>query len=285
MGGAPAGGSGGTLGTGGTPPLSCSTGWETAEEVEMLRLSEGIVLASITVSPDELELFYAFQEAQDPWSFRHATRASKSEPFGSILPEPTLDEACAPDQQRNIDLSGDGLTAYIACYADVIDYIEGDLHLARRASLGASFAVDPMPYGMVGVSPSIGPGELELYTSGIGPADSPEPPRRYSRASTATAFSTFETLSGVGTGIFTAPDAAPDGLTLFGHYGGTGLLMATRPSRTGSFGAASVIRPVTADGGLSYGSAEVSADCQTLYYVKINTMAEPLGWHVYALRK
>lgn len=274
QGGAGTGGSpGSTGGSVATLPYSCSGTWHDWAEI-MLTTAAQVQIASPTVSPDELEVLYALHEPGALWQFHRATRRIKTAvwPTGDVVPE--LDAACDPNYERAIDLSRDGLRAYIVCFPDN-QHADGPLRIARRPSIGAPFVLDAADYGTVGGGLSITADELVLYTSSSNYV-TPGPPRMFTRSSVAERFGAATTIPGLEAINLTSPDPSPDGLSLFGSLD-TSLVVLERASLGDRFGAPTIVDdgdPVTRN--ILIGSPDVSPDCKSIYYVHVGAAAIPI---------
>jgi hypothetical protein len=244
----------------------------------LLKVLAPASLASPAIAPSELELFYVQYEGDlGPGSFLRTTRPSKGSGFPPGQAVAELDAACQPDQRRAIDLSLDGLRAYLMCFPFDDLMSSGELRIARRASLADPFVLDPMSYGQVGASPTIAPDELTVYTSfeqgvALGPLQS------YTRTSVDQAFGPATTVD-VATGseeFLASPDIAPDNNTLFAGFDGS-VVQVIRNSAT-TFGTLEVIRGKAVEGdtfdSLDFGAPDVSADCRTVYAIEVDTPAD-----------
>jgi hypothetical protein len=231
----------------------------------------GQTLGSLSLGPGELELIYATSPiGQDPQpqSYRRSLRASTSVPFSAGEPLPELDAACGDATLlRSGDLSLDGLRYYFVCYP-TIEIYETPLRLARRASLDAPFVVEQQTYGEVYPGPTLGPDELELLTS---PSTNGETPSmRYLRSGQSAEFVLASSSpSGV---ILRTPEISPDGRFVFGTTRPDGtptaLVMAERAAGATAFGMPVTLTQARAASD-ALGSAAISGDCRSLYYVEI----------------
>lgn len=255
---------GGSGGKGGGAGLDCSGSFGAPKT--LLSVPSGDELASVSVSPDELEAFYTLTHADGSVTFQRSRRASKDAvfPAGSSVPE--LDALCNPTDLRGLDLSPDGLRAYAVCIPAAVLPFVGALHLLKRESLSSPFVADAMTFGSVGSSPAISHDELTLYTSSdYNPGT--DPSRRYTRANVQAAFGKSETIAGLETDITTAPDPAPDDLALFMGRA-SALVMATRTTSADPFGAPTTLVPRTDL--TAFGSPDISQDCRSLYFVGVD---------------
>jgi hypothetical protein len=236
----------------------------------LLRAASGIRIASPTLSPDDLEMFYStVDELTGVAHFTRSVRAAKTDVFpeGAVVPE--LDAACAPSEvDRHMDLSSDGLRAYIICTAEPT-VTSGLLHVARRSSLGGSFTLDPTAFGRVGPSIAISKDELVAYSTTF---MRPGPPLMFTRSDTSSPFLPGVSIPGLENVVISALDPTPDGLSL---YGGLDLFIqvATRSLPSGPYGAPTLV----IDPGPDHlvGAPEISQDCRSLYYVSIDQTSTP----------
>jgi len=232
---------------------------------EAMPRETGVALGSPTLSPDGLELIYARKpsgQIEFRRSLRTSTSTSAAFPIGS--PIPALDAACQPGDDRSVDLSRDGLRAYVACYAATGKPIgPATLHVAQRSAVGQDFTLLP---GTSTVAPSaaISADELTLYTSSdVNPGLAP--PRQYTRGALADAFGSAADIPGLETLNVSAPDPSPDGLSMYGGLNGE-VVVSTRPSVGMPFSApVTLLAPAAALEQL--GAPELSHDCRSLYYL------------------
>lgn len=273
----PAGGNGTTAGGGGIPsvagsnaagshqagagPLDCSGTFGTPEVA--LPRETGIVLGSPTLSPDGLELIYA-RKPQGQIEFRRSLRTSPQAAFPLGSPLPSLDAACQPEEDRSVDLSRDGLRAYVACYSATETPVgPATLHVAERASLAQDFTMRPGS-SMIGPSAAISADELTLYSaSNLDPGTYPS--RQYTRRTPSDAFGDAADIPGLELVNITAPEPSPDGLSLYAGLRGE-LVVSTRPSLDQPFVAPTVLFSPAASVE-QLGAPEVAHDCRSLYYL------------------
>lgn len=239
--------------------------------IELLAPPEA-TLASPTAAPGELELFYVQYDQPYEGHFRRALRPDRNTEFTNTESLPELDAACARPDYRSIELSPDGLRAYVLCFATLDDGADGVLRVADRARAGERFTLRATEYGRVGASPAVTPDELTLYTSY--PAGAGEgPPFTYTRASTDEPFSAGTPAPGLEGSEMASPDPSPDGLSLFGGVS-TSITLATRARVTDEFGAPiPVLSP--ADGTQLLGAPDLTANCRSLYFVAVYAGVAP----------
>jgi hypothetical protein len=214
-------------------------------------------LFSPTLNADETELLYATGDG-DLQYFR-STRSSKLDDFGPGEPLPELDAACMTTDSRTIDLSADGLRAYLVCYGS--NNAEGyTLRIAVRSAPDAPFVLDSKSYGMVGPSAAIATGDLTLYSSGIMIGQGPA--LVFERATLSAPFDAGKPIPGLESYNLVTPDVSADGLTLFAGYTG-GIIVATRTRVSDPF----TYGDFVVSGG-DYVSPAISEDCRSLYAVR-----------------
>lgn len=266
-----AGSGDGSAGSGGKAPSIDCTGNFGAPRV----VYEPLVtrLFSPTLSADETELFVAIGDALSLQYYR-STRASKADAFGPGEPLPELDAACTTSGDRTIDLSSDGLTAYLVCYGQP-EPSSNELRIARRSALGAPFVLDSKSYGRVGPSAAVAPGELTLLSSGL--EISQDPPLTFERAATSEPFGEGVPIPGLEDTRLVTPDLSADGLSLFGTVLNT-VVLATRANVGDAFSAPNEVVPPPGVG--QWISATISEDCRSLYAVR-QTSSAPLTVEVF----
>jgi hypothetical protein len=259
--------SGGTSG-GGAGGMDCSGEFGAPRVV--LEMGD-TVFSSLTLTPDELELIYSAGPtgSEMPLGFYRARRASKADVFSNPVALPELDAAClTATQTRSGDLTFDGLGFYFVCYDSISS--SGTLYEARRASLDAPFVLDPGTPTLVGAGgPSVSRDELELFVaSGSGPG------QYYVRSNTGLRFDTAEPITGFDPYFVLTPEIAPNDVDLFASVSTTGsyytLGVATRSGPGPAFGTPRLLLPEVMNE--TFGSAAISNDCRSLYFVHLVTM-------------
>lgn len=247
----------------------------------MLQPAPGATLSSPVISSDERELFYVQYDEPYVGHFRRSTRATSEGRFpdGAVVPE--LDAACAPRDYRSLDVSRDGLRAYVVCFESIDDGTYGELRVAERRSREQPFVLRTETFGRIGASPALTPDELSLYTSspdGVGDA-----PRFYTRSARDQAFSNGAPVAGLSATDMTSPEPSPDGLSLFGGEAAS-IVVAARAAPDAAFGApVAVIVPPDGTGLL--GAPELSADCRSLYYVAVDASVAPPDYRLMRVRR
>jgi hypothetical protein len=253
------GSGGGSGGRGGSPAsIDCSGSFG---EPHLVFDPESDQFFSPTLTANELELVYA---AGDGGTLRYyrSKRSSKAEEFapGPGEPLPELDAACVPSDSRTIDLTSDGLRAYLVCYG-AENPNSNELRIAARATLDAPFVLDPKGYGSVGPSAGVAPGELTLYSSSLQPGTMPA--LAFERTATSEPFGDGIAIPGLEDVLLLTPDMSADGLSLFGNVMGA-IVVATRLDTHDSFSLTDSVIAAPA----SWISATISEDCRSLYAVR-----------------
>ena len=275
-------GSAGSATAGAAPSADCSG--QFGEPRVVLDSGVEVRVYSPTLSRDELELLYSATDAASAKTFRRSTRASKLDAFepGESLPE--LDAACAPSEDRTLDLTPDGLRAYIGCYDPTVSF-SGSLRVARRASPDAAFVLDAESYGTVGASPSIAADELTVYTSGFDASQ--EAGLVYERAAPDAPFADGFEIPGLNGRPAQGPDISVNGLALF--FGDDyGVWAATRESPDVPFSTLDPVIEAAADPrAASWLSPAISDDCRSLYAVRYvaDTGAGEPSWTLEVLER
>jgi hypothetical protein len=204
-------GSGGRSSTGGSAPLCEGTFGAS----QTLFNFESNVASSLSVTSDELELFYV-DVRSDPESHNISVlkRSSKSGAFSGSTVVSELQATCAAENYPALDVSDDGLRMYFTC-------LDGPapLRLATRTSRSAAWVVDADPIGTVGDSITVSGDELTAV--GVRDLGSDPRPDAYTRATTEGAFGSASAVTGVDES-FRNPDLSFDGRTLFGVVGPSG---------------------------------------------------------------
>lgn len=227
----------------------------------------------VTVTADELEMYYARHEAVDtvlPTIVRR-TRASRSEAFGAVEVVAGLEGVCAEGMPRvNPDISEDGLTLYVTCTVDVPsgqDEGRSLLRVARRPDRASAFALEAAEIGQVYAAAGISADELTAYTDG--PAFDTEPVS-FKRTAKTGDFSQSVVDLGITTS-FRSPDISADDLSLFGAANTgvestIGIYRATRASKDMLFGAPQLLELGVPHPGI--GAPNITPSCN-LYFVVI----------------
>jgi hypothetical protein len=240
----------------------------------------------ISVTADELELYYARGSSDGVTMQRQIVRRSrsaKSEIFGPVEPLPELAGVCGELPYVNPDISEDGLTLYVTCTQQVETGLpEGvsPLRVARRAARGGAFTLEAQPIGGVFASAGISSDELTAYTDG---EVFDTAPQLFTRAAETDMFTGPQPVPGITTPLRSL-DISSDGLALFGAANpgsGTAIYRAVRPSPSEPFAAPQelslALRMVTAAQNPALGAPNISAGC-TLYLV----VALQQGYFVFA---
>ena len=262
------GGSVGSTDAGATGAGACASGWTAGEE--LMRVADGGWITSPTLSPDELEVIYGYSNIGGISQIRRSVRDALDAPFrpGEIVAE--LEPRCDMGTGvLSIDLSADGLTAYMVCYIRPPLTTTAVVWIARRPRIGAAFTVDPEAYGQAGGWASVGADELVMYGTicGESPTGVVCSLMMFPRPTKSDRFVTGRVVPGLETGGLSSPDPSVDDLWLFGAFEGN-IVVAGRERRDARFGAPSVaIAGDWQQGGAMLTDPEVSRDCRRLYYI------------------
>jgi hypothetical protein len=269
---------GGAGGAAGSVTISCA-GAFIGTARELLQAGTGESMASPTLGPDELEMFYTLKDSASVSHFHRSVRASKDATFPDGAPVPELDAACAlTSDERHMDLSYDGLRAYVICAPDAVPS-SGSLRVARRAAIGSPFALDPSTFGTVGQSIAIAKDELTAYSTTL---SRPGPPLMYTRGSTTSPFAPGIPIPGLETVDLEAVDPSPDGLSLFGSLDSS-IIVTTRTTPSDGFGPTSTVVPRGTQEVV--GAPELSQDCRSLYFIHVDTQPDPDVYSIRSLKR
>jgi len=237
-------------------------------EPAVLFTAEVTAPQSFTLTPDELELYY-INYPEDVRIIERRVRSSRSASFGPGEAVPELLDVCpsvnAAFGVGTVDLSPDGLVAYISCEEDF--ELATTLVTATRSALGAPFTPDLSPLGTVGSGFATADG-LEGFSNTPGALDQLD---RHERASLTAPFGEAERLAIALRG----PDPSNDGLWLFGSVPIEGgetqdyhLATAARSDLGSPFGAATIEGFPAPPAGFSDLTPTISADCRSLYFLR-----------------
>jgi hypothetical protein len=243
----------------------------------------------LSPTADELDLFYVHTDRSMPTPpkvvVRH--RASKSAPFASPVELPELGTLCTASQSMFLDASEDGLRLYFTCADDSPMPTTVPLRVAHRSDKSSPFMLEAMSLGMVGRSIALGADELVAYASPFA-MDAPSGDLAYTRSSTTASFGAGVSLTGI-SAMFRTPEPSHDGLLLFGTVamGSTSsLAVASRASVGANFSAPSMAGLPARPAGVDVDSSPaISADCRTLYFVRILAADAGREWGVYAAHR
>ena len=232
----------------------------------------GDAIGSIVLSEDQRELFFAHRvggAAGGQWNYRRALRASPSDtfPMGTVVPE--LDAACAVSDERGLDLSLDGLRAYLHCdSADSSAF--GLVYLAERATSSASFVLSSGNLGTTGYGIGLSADELGLYTGDDQSVPSRmQSPKFYTRSNRSSPFAAPQPIAGLEETGVVAPFVTSDGLTLVASQRGL-LVAAHRQSTSTAFGPLETLF-TPADADTWHSSPVLSRDCSSVAYLEVKT--------------
>ena len=254
---------------GGAPQVRCTGTF--GDERVLVPAMEDMVLGSPTVSADELDLLFSKGNLyMGGRRIYGAQRATRSAAFGEPTPVAELDSVCAEDEERSLSLSADGLLLYVGCYAGGAAAAPGPLHVARRASRDAPFELDADTYGSVGPNVSVTPDGLTAFSTAEDDLTGQSPPVEYARGRVDQPFGTGHGIPGLETASFVSPFLAPDGLALWGASD-VNVVAAARPTLDAPFEEPAVVLAGEKNL-LLYGSPELSADCRTVYFVRVDVI-------------
>lgn len=279
-GGAPAGVGGSATtsdctGTFGTPTLILDGG------------ASGIPAQSLSVTGDDLELFY--EVPGDALGVMVRTRAQRDAPFGEAKEiAPAVFDFCPPEEGPSIDISDDGLRLYMTCVNTIVanpddPFEPAPIHVADRTSRSTlDFVRRPQPIGMGGISISVSADELAAFWSDYTDTSNPTV-LSGTRSSLSGAFGAGTEPLGLDQAVLRHPELSTDGLHLFGSLKTgtlTSIVMYTRASLGSAFGNPSSeglpVTPVIPDDpntptveSVSDLSPTLSADCRSLYFLRL----------------
>lgn len=276
--GASAGGAGALAGSGPTGGAAVGSGacggpYEAAIPV-LQEDALGFVISGISLTADELEIFYARNEAADlvtPPVVVRRTRTNKYAMFDAMEPLTMLAGVCGTKLRVNPDISEDGLTLYVTCTDRVEDPSlspgKSPLRVARRADRTSPFVLASDPVGDVYASAGLSADQLTAYTDGEIPD---EPPRMFVRQSEHENFGAGQAIPGITTPL-RSPDISASGLQLFGAAVAPGAKVSSiyrfsRPSSDMPFGAPELFGLGLAEPLPSVGAANITPSC-ALYLV------------------
>jgi len=254
-----------TASTTGGPSVDCNGAFG---EPTLLFTAETTAPQSFALTPDELELYY-INYPNDVRIIERRVRSSRAASFGAGEAVPELVDVCPSVNPAfgvgTVDLSPDGLTAYISCEEDV--ELPTTLVVATRSALGAPFTPDLTPMGTVGASFATADG-LEGFSNTPGALDQLD---RHGRASRSEPFGEPEPLAIQLRG----PDPSNDGLWLFGSLPIEGsetqdyhLAAAVRSDLASPFGEPTIAGFPAPPAGFSDLTPSISADCRSLYFLR-----------------
>ncbi|MCH2107933.1 MAG: hypothetical protein MK135_01270 [Polyangiaceae bacterium] len=222
-------------------------------------------VTSPAVRADGLEMYYVKGESKAE-SFHVASRAEDS---GAFTPGPAVDELnalCAVDEDRSIDISDDGLRAYITCYEEISE--PARLYEVERGDLSLAFG-DALEVATLPTSTSLSPDELTLVTAPYGSGAT----LTATRESIGSSFEEPTVLPGLENVNLFAPVLSADGLEIYGATAGQ-FSSATRSSVNASFGELIDLSFLLPEEVRVAGAPELSADERTLYFVGVTIDSE-----------
>lgn len=271
-------GNAGSPGTGGTTARRLDCTGEFGNPALALQGTDEDRPVSVSISHDELELFYVMDHKSTAEERYMVTRRSSiTEPFPAGSPVEELNALCPANEWKTMDVTDDGLRAYVGCGGT--EALPQIVFTARRSSRSAPFQLDDEPVlTKAGQSVSVASNELMAFTSGL-PLNSA--PLVFTRSSPGEPFGAglpipgFETAQNV-----TTPDISSDGLHLYVNASGD-VAAASRARLSDPFGA---MVPVVqhSDPDVILGSPAITIDCRALYYVEASNTSP---WRVLVVRR
>jgi hypothetical protein len=235
---------------------------------ELVREDPGLSIGTPTLTADELELFYVQESSDIQSAVVVLRRASPAAPFSVPQAVPEL-SVCQMGEAQSLDVSADGLRIYFSCHQE--GYKSAALRLASRAQRSSPFVPDPDPIGMVGLSIDVSRDELIAFSSANG---AEQVPKVYTRPSLDDSFGGDEPVPGIEVDLLN-PELSPDGLALLGAVRTDlqhSLTVARRSSPSEAFSAQSADGLPAPPAGESYASPVLSADCRSLYFVRVDEL-------------
>ena len=224
------------------------------------------VIASLTITEDELELFYV-DVLEGEYPINVLARATKADAFAAPVRAAGLEAVCATADYPTIDDSNDGLRMYVTC-------LDGSspLRFASRSSRAASWVVAPDPVGQV--ADSIGVSDDELTAVAVVDLLGAPRPVLYQRASRDQSFGSAQAISGIDVD-FRNPDLVANGRLLFGvlSQAPNRLAVAARTASAPTQYSAPVTTglpepPATTASTTSDYTPTVTPDCRTVYFLR-----------------
>lgn len=268
--------SGGDSGSGGASVAASSCAGAFGPAQPVLVVPTGTSVNGVTVTADELELYYTSEVREDPAAVPEVVRrrrAGKGEMFGQVETLPELAGVCGDKRRINPDISEDGLTLYVTCTSVVDSGSEGisPLRVARRESRSQAFVLDAAPIGQVFASAGLSSDELTAYTDG---EVFDTAPQMFTRASKTASFVGPQPVPGVSV-PFRSPDISSDGLSLFGAAadatsatGASAIFRANRASKDAPFSAPERLELQITE--TAVGAPNITAGC-ALYVITVGT--------------
>jgi hypothetical protein len=223
-------------------------------------------VSGIAVAQGGLELFVLRTEEERPVEFWRAARGSLDQLFVEASPVPELTALCASSPgPLGIDVSGDGLRAYVTCQGP--NPLEpGAVLVTSRPSLAGLFEGAGATVGASFSAVRVGADELVMYATAhpLGGA-----PLQASRASVSGMFGDFSAIAGMDRVPLESPAPADDGRALFGTLTETTTQLGsvTRAEPGEPFGPFAAIYTRLDHAGVP----AVQRDCRALYFVASGT--------------
>lgn len=250
-------------GTGGSPSLVDCSG---VFGVGVL-FFEDTNVTSPALTSDELELFYVDgDETQQTVKRTVRLTTQESFPVGTQVAE--LNALCGPNDSRTIDVSDDGLRAYVLCYQfEQIEEANHPLLLISRPTRQDPFT-GAQEIANFASSPAVSSDELSLIGNTYGSPSTDVA----TRAALGDTFEGRAPLLGLENVALFAPTLSPDALQIYGANSGA-ITVATRTDPSSPFGAPTALSNLP-EGLSAAGAPEISADCRSLLFVGVSP--EPL---------
>jgi len=294
---------GSSAGTAGSTTTSDCTG--TFGEPTLI-LNDGpnkIAGQSLSVTGDDLELFYEVPGPEHGVMVR--TRTQRDAAFGDAREiAAAVIDFCPPEEGPSIDISDDGLRLYMTCVNTVTanpdePFAPAPIYVAERPNRTTlDFVRRPDALGLGGISFSVSADELTAFWSDYSDTSNPTV-LTGTRSSLSGSFSAGTEPLGLNQAVLRFPELSTDGLHLFGSLK-TGaissIVMYTRASLSGDFRTPSSeglpVPPVIADDpntpsaeNVSDFSPTLSADCRSLYFLRYTFNAGVSGGQVWGARR
>jgi hypothetical protein len=283
-GGTPSGGGGdsatsGVGGGAGGSDVDCSGDWTELPET-MLTFAEDVTPGSVAVSRGELELHLVLTSVGEKrGTIVRSVRESTLDPFPPPVAATDLDQLCSADRVPFLDVSEDGLRAYVTCNGVDDDGTsrcprEGcDILLATRANPLSSFELTGIT-GRAGFHPSVRADELEVVSNGLSLAAGVLP-LVATRPSIEVDFGPAQVIEVANDGLTTISGStiSPDGLELYAYsrtsQGDAGLGRARRAAPGEPFGELVPIALWVVQGSVAVGAPDLTPDCRAMYVVRV----------------
>jgi hypothetical protein len=269
------GGGGASGGSGGGTIVDCKGDW-VGDPEGVIDVDDGTTPASVAIARGELELYWvAVDNFSQFASVMRSVRASTAVDFGPGSEVAELSEVCDFGDDIRIDVSEDGLRAYLTC----LNFITGncpdegcDIELAERDTLGDDF--EPQgTVGTVGSHASLTANELTVASNPVA-ITAGGVPLFATRNDLMQDFGNadpIDVIVGAGQTV-TGTTFSTDLLELYAYGGSGDPARATRDDATDAFGAFVNIDSWPAT--MAVGAPDLTPDCRSMYVVRIGLAAE-----------